>query len=525
MNSLVDSGLSKEEEARLLLNELDRRKGLEDHYYFSKFHLKYADCRPKPHQEVSKFLQDPSKKKKKLVMLPRGAFKSSHVTMSYPLWRLAKNPDLRILIDNEVYGNARSFLREMKGNIDRPEFLELYPELTPNKRATEGWTENSVILKARTKELKEPSISCAGVDQIKVGMHYDIIVMDDLVSPRNITTPEQIAKVIDHYRFALSLLEPDGELIVIGTRYHYNDLYGYIEENESEFFDIMIRAAIDEYGELLFPERLTLEFLRQQRASQGSYIYNCQYMLRPVDEEGADFKRDWLIKYRGKLVERGGKRILRVEWNDLAEFQQKGPYEFPVDLFALMDPASKKKKKTDWTVIIILAVHQLRNDWYILDMIRDKLNPKERVEAIFYMYKRWKFNKIGIETVGFQDTIKFYCVEKMRETGTFFRIQEVSTGNKAKRDRILSLQPKFENGSIYLPKAIKYQDYTKRTGNLIEVFEDEYSYFPVAKTDDIMDTLAYGNLVVPQKKTIHSRRQGKSRIIGSGGTRRNPNEG
>ncbi len=94
-----------------------------------------------------------------------------------------------------------------------------------NLRRDPGWTEDAITVGGRTRNLKEPTISAAGIDAVKVGTHYDVIVCDDLHSQLNVTTPEQIRKVVEYYRLILSLLEPRGDLIVVGTRWHYSDPY------------------------------------------------------------------------------------------------------------------------------------------------------------------------------------------------------------------------------------------------------------------------------------------------------------
>jgi hypothetical protein len=64
------------------------------------------------------------------------------------------------------------------------------------------------------------------------GQHYDVIIIDDANSPNNSQTEEGRKKVIDHYRYMNAILEPDGEMIVIGTRYAADDIYGFILDNE-----------------------------------------------------------------------------------------------------------------------------------------------------------------------------------------------------------------------------------------------------------------------------------------------------
>jgi phage terminase large subunit-like protein len=523
-------------ELHYMILEEERRKGLEDLYYFDKYILGYKDMRPLTHKPVCMFASDKTKRKKH-IELPRGNFKSSVVTIGYTLQRVAENPDIRILIDNEVYANSKAFLREIKGHMEDPRLLELYPQLEPNRRINDGWTESSIIVKARTKSLKEPTISCAGLDQIKVGMHYDLIIMDDLVSPRTCTTKEQMDKVVDHYKLALSLLDPGGELIIIGTRYHYSDLYGYLLENEPETFAHMIIPAIldeeaanflnENYaatlghiyheGDLLFPERLTREFLQDQRTSQGTYIFNCQYMLKPVNSEEADFRREWLQYYKGYLSKSPeGKWLLTVEWvGDHEKRPIEGmsvPFTVEVKTFTTWDPANKKKKKSDFTGGSTVAIDNLSR-WFVLNLNRDKYNPREIVDRILYEHDKYESEITGIEEVG-KDTIKFYLLERMKKLNKFFRLKELKTGGVNKEDRIKRLIPRFENGMIFLPLSLQRKNWEGKTIDVVEWFENEYLYFPLAKTDDIIDALAYQEDLIPKPgKEKGQRRKGRARSV------------
>lgn len=467
--------------------ELERRQkaevGSNDLYAFDKFILGYDLMQPQPHRELCDIVMN-QQRKKKLVMLPRGSFKSSVVTISYPLWRLEKNPNLRILIDNETFSNSKAFLAEAKGMLENPEVLAVYPHLEPNKKINNGWTEDSVILKARSRHRKEPNLSCAGIDNTKVGMHYDIIIMDDVVSTKNVTTPEQMKQVIDHYRLILSLLEPDGELIIIGTRYHIGDLYGHIIENESSIFEILVRPAILPDGQLFFPSRLTREFLSQQRQSQGSYIYECQYMLNPTSEDNVDFKKSWLQYWDGEYKD--GK--ITVNWCSNPDIQT--PISLPVNVFTTVDPASSKKKDSDFTTAITNGVTP-DNKWFILDMVRDKLNPTERVDLVFSQHKKYKAIKLGYETVGFQESDKHYTKKRMFEENYFFSIEELKTQQKRKEDRIRGMIHRWENHGVFLPKSCMHKTYDNKITNMVTAFEDEYFFFPRPKHDDMLDAMAY----------------------------------
>jgi hypothetical protein len=90
------------------------------------------------------------------------------------------------------------------------------------------WDEAEIIIKSRTANRKEASITAGGVGTTKVGCHYDLIIADDYNSPANSETPEKCEKVINHTRYNMNILNPGGEYVWIGTRYSERDVVGYL---------------------------------------------------------------------------------------------------------------------------------------------------------------------------------------------------------------------------------------------------------------------------------------------------------
>jgi hypothetical protein len=190
-----------------------------------KYLLSYKDMTWQTHGDMVRALEGPSTRK--LIVMPRGTFKSSISTIGYPIWLLNRNPNLRILLDSEVYTNSKNFLREIKGHLVCTELTNVFGEYMSN-----NWTEGEITIKQRTSVLKEASITCGGVGTVKVGQHYDVIISDDLNSNKNSATPEGCQKVIDHYRMNTAILEPGGIYVIVGTRYSAQDLIQHVLDNE-----------------------------------------------------------------------------------------------------------------------------------------------------------------------------------------------------------------------------------------------------------------------------------------------------
>lgn len=178
------------------------------------------------HGPICDMLMSPSKKK--LLVVPRSCFKSSLASISYPIWLLIRDHNERILIDSELFTNSSKFLREIKGHLTSPLMVKLFGQF----KTDFNWNDSEITIKQRTKIYKESSITCSGIGAQKTSQHYSVIIADDLSSLDNSMTADQREKVVNHYKLYISLLEPNGTLVVIGTRYSQGDIIGHILDNE-----------------------------------------------------------------------------------------------------------------------------------------------------------------------------------------------------------------------------------------------------------------------------------------------------
>jgi len=157
------------------------------------------------------------------------------------------NPELRILIDSELFTNSKNFLREIKGHLASPSFMELFGDWR-----TKTWNDHEIIIKPRKKNFKEPSITVGGIGTTKVGQHYDVIIGDDYNSPANSGTPEARKKVVDHYKYNTSILEVNGIYALIGTRYAEDDIIGWAIRNELELANETKLVNMQRHGGVIY---------------------------------------------------------------------------------------------------------------------------------------------------------------------------------------------------------------------------------------------------------------------------------
>lgn len=374
------------------------------------------------------------------------------------------------MLDCATLVNAKMYIAAIKDQIDNNEVLKLIAKdkdgvyvLEPDKNSAGGWTEDRILLKHRTKlGLKEPSMFVSAVDNNRTGMHPDVIIMDDLVSETTVTTPEQRNKTKNHYRFSLSLLERGGLQVVIGTRYHMDDLYSELLTNEG--FNCIVRPAILPNGKCYFPSKYPIEVLEELKRDQGADIYNSQYMLDPTNSDDALFRIGYLNYYDDDEFERDVKA---------------GKIKFS-QVYIITDLAITQNKRSDYTVVMIIGV-TAEKKIYVIDYVHDKITPSEIVLKIFSQYDKARkygyVNGIYVETVAFQKVMLYLLKDEAKRRGISIPLKELKS-NKDKTLRINGIVPLVDNGDIYI------------SGRHTEL-RDEMREFPFGRHDDLVDTLAY----------------------------------
>jgi len=481
-----DQLIQKLEETEAIFKQRKAKHYLTHFYEFNRDVVGWPDIYEPLHRKVCEFVQDNIKKKKLLILLPRGSFKSSMITIGYTLWRIAQSPQERILIANATFSMACQFLSQIKDHLSKNEkFIELYGDLSAQ---ADAWREDRITVSRKGLKHKEPTIWAFGMGQNVTGSHYSLAILDDMVNRENITTRDQIDKVINFYKDTLDLVDPIGgkkQVIVIGTTWHMSDLYAWIQDKDTGILADFERMKMPAYegewkrGKLLFPPVLSWEVLAELKRQQGPSHFSAQYMLDPVLPGNALFKPPF--RYYEETDLRG------LELNK----------------FITVDPAISEGKEADYSAMVCVGVDK-NNDWYILDMWRDKVPPKRLLDQMFFWEDKWKPITMGIETTAFQKILQFFAYEEMKRRNKMIPIMELKHTERSKYDRICGLEPRYAMGSVFHPQ--------KTANPFVDALEDELTRVDSdglkAKHDDLMDALA-SQLEVAFPAKHKERRQNK----------------
>jgi phage terminase large subunit-like protein len=357
---------------------------------------------------------------------------------------------------------AKGFLRQIKRELEGNGLLRrLFPDVlweNPYKEAPK-WSEDDGLVVKRKTNPKESTIEAWGlVEGQPTSKHFKVLIYDDVVTQASVYTPDMMAKTLTSWEMSTNLGSKGSKSRYIGTRYHFNDTYREIMKRGAaipRIYPGTIDGTME--GEPVFK---TKEELAQKRRDMGPYTFSTQILQNPLADETQSLKREW------------------INWHGGSEGEGMNKY-------IIIDPASEKKKTSDYTSMWVIGLCEDGN-YYVLDMIRDRLNLLERADAIFSLHRRWKPLSVGYEKYGMQADIE-YIKERQRQQNYHFHIVELG-GQIAKLDRIKRLIPSLSEGKWYFPYSVFKTTYDGKVIDLIDSYiNEEYLAFPVSVHDDMLD--------------------------------------
>jgi predicted phage terminase large subunit-like protein len=362
---------------------------------------------------------------------------------------------------------AKAFLRQIKTELARNEHLKtLYPDIlyeAPDRQAPR-WSEDAGIVVRRKTNPKESTVEAWGlVDGQPTSKHFQVLIYDDVVVPGSVTTPDMIRKTTEAWELSHNLGDAQPRQRVIGTRYHFADTYRAMMEREA----VKVRKHTATHNDQLTgdPVLLTRAQLEDKIRKMGPYTASAQLFQNPIADSKQTFAREWFDE-RCEPNE--------VDWSNMSRA-------------LICDPASGKKG-TDFTAMAVIGKGPDRKV-YVLDMVRDRLNLKQRAETFLRLHKRWRPQHAAYEEYGLQADIDYIREVQNRKT---YRFEVIPLkGKLSKEDRINRLIPLAANLDLLLPDALHRTNAEGKLEELTSILiEQEFLAWPVPAHDDMMDALA-----------------------------------
>ena len=293
-------------------------------------------------------------------------------------------------------------------------------------------------------------ISLKGADRPETmrGVSLGFLVMDEYADMK----PEVWEQILRP-----ALADQKGRALFIGTpmgRNHFYELYKYAELGDDETYRSWHFTSYD--NSMLDSGEIDIA-----KKSMSSYAFRQEFM--------ASF-------------EARGSEMFKEEWVRFGESPGEGDYYIAVDLAGFEDVNKKRTKNTklDDTAIAVAKVNE--NGWFVENIIYGRWGLDETATKIFQAVRDYRPISVGIEKGIAKQAVMSPLSDLMKRYGTFFRVEELTHGNKKKTDRVMwALQGRFENGYI-----------TLNQGEWNVKFLDQLFQFPDVLThDDLIDALAY----------------------------------
>ena len=382
----------------------------------------------------------------------------------FPAWYMGKQPNKQVIHATYAQELADGFGRKIRNQIGGDLFRAMFPgvSLQADSSAAARFHVHSELNPGQ-----DGVYHAVGIGGAATGRGADLLLIDDPIKGREEAESENNReKMKDWYRsVAYTRLMPNGAIVLIQTRWHEDDLMGWLlEEHAHENWDVLSLPAIQEDGTALWPESYPLDRLNTICETVGPRDWQALYQQSPRASSGAEFKRTWI------------------------QYYEVPPARSSLTVLLLVDPASGKRETNDFTSIWAVGLGH-DNNYYVLDMVRDRLNLTERADAVFRLHRKWQPIEVRYERYGMMADIE-YLRQEMNRRSYRFALKEVG-GITSKVDRIRRLVPLFEMNRFWLPIELHYTDVTGKVHELVNQFiEHEFLAFPVGRHDDMLDALA-----------------------------------
>jgi hypothetical protein len=496
-------------------NAAVRLNALGSLFYFSKFVLRRDRLSDTLHYKIAQSLE---REHLHLVLeIPRDHLKTTLVTESLSMWwslpytetdeammralgyddawirwmKRAHNINNRTLIVSENEPNAIRFGRRIDSHYySNSLFRSIFKEILPD--ASCSWNDRSKTQKRDASGIGEGTYDLLGVGGAVQSRHYDRIIQDDIFG-RDAKNSELVANdVIEYHRLLAGVFDHEvaakemGDEVVVGNRWSYYDLNGWIRENDKknkwqfETHDAEGGCCADHPAGT--PIYFTPELLDEVRERFTVEDYSHQYRNLAVLPGEQPFKAEWLRYYELYEGNRNGIKAAFIRHN---VYDGKTIGDLPVYLLTrklIVDPNHSEEKGRSAHAIVVEGYDSESNNEYHLDEWAKSSSYDELVVNIYKLARRWRLDTIYLEKIAAQQLLRYPLEYRARIEHMNLKINYLTPSRSAnfKDDLIRAMEPSFRNSKYWC-----------RTDQ--RMFLDQYRTYPACRQKDVLNCMAYAN--------------------------------
>lgn len=369
-------------------------------------------------------------------------------------------------------------LEILKGTIEENEILKerLFPQSTAN-----NWSATNIVCRNGAR------LTGKGFGSSVRGAHPYWIIVDDGLKDNVIYSSLQRNKSTDYFHSVImNMLVPGGQIIVVGTPFHAEDLYGDLKTKNGWF--VIEYPAIFPDGRILWPQRWSFKDLMDKKETQGSIIFSRENLCRPITNESSIFPMEILTR-----------SLLRMENYTLVDSREEFPIKFSKVVVGC-DFAISANVGADYAVFSVWGIDELTDERWLLHLYREKgAKFFEQMNVLRRINSRFRPDLIVMENNTFQQIfVETADTEGMPVIGHTTGIDkyDLKTGWP-------HLSTLFERGKIHIPVGNVYSQQVKDLifQDLGSVAFTEKGLESVGSHDDISSSFWLADLAASRMTT------------------------
>lgn len=428
-------------------------------------------------EDISELLQwvEETPRARAMIFMPPRSMKSVNASVLYPTWILGRHPTWQVM--GVSYGQelANAFGRDTRNIIQSEDYQRIFTtKVKSDSRATNRWdTEQGGRYVA------------AGITAGIAGRGANLAVIDDPLSEQDAMSKSAREFVKNWWPGGLrSRLQPDGRILIVTTRWHEDDLAGWLLSNaerdeRAEQWRVLSIPALGEEEESYWPERWPAEYLQKLRddPTMPRSQWNALYMQEPTGEEGN------LIKYEN------------LQW-----WPKEKPLPTCDSIIMAADTAFGRKETSDYSVLQVWGIFTTGHEdsrgkefnvpnALLLANRRGKWEYPELLDQARQLVKKYNPDRIVVEKKASGEVL----YPDLQRAGLPV-IPYVPGKGQDKMSRVHAVMRFFVSGRVWFPEE---QDFAY---NLVE----EAMAFPKGKNDDQVDAMTMALLYLRDSYSLYN---------------------
>lgn len=240
-----------------------------------------------------------------MVFMPPRSGKSWTAARYFPAWVMGWRPQTQVLLTSYAQRLANDHARYIRNLMHSARYQAFYPvKISPDKHAADHFT-----------LMGGGQVLAAGVGGGITGHGADLIIIDDPIKSRAEAESALLReRRREWYRSDLrTRLEPPGAVVLVQTRWHQDDLAGWLLAENIENWQVLKVPALQPDGTSFWQERFPVEALLTLEKQLGDYDFAALYQQEPLPARGRLFD-----VARLPLVEASPVCLRSVRFYDLA---------------------------------------------------------------------------------------------------------------------------------------------------------------------------------------------------------------